>query len=207
MNISDKMINKISKNEKEREILKFGFETLFNFITGYIVLILLGLVFNVLIEILVIAISINIIRIFTGGAHASSPLRCLVIGTIIYLILTLLVKLLINYSFINSNLYTIIIICFIIVIISILKNGFATTHKKHLFSYSHGRKLMITSIVIMFVWMQLMLYIVTLNNYNHIIISSCMGILYHAFSLSQIGFNTISFLDKNLKILNKRRLT
>lgn len=76
----------ISQNggtKQKINIYKYGIECLLNEFISDLLLIILGILFNQLIEILIWNLSFTFIRIHIGGFHASSNRNCILIGIVI----------------------------------------------------------------------------------------------------------------------------
>ncbi len=70
--------------EKE-EIITYVVEIIIINLLNIINLLLLGLLFNVLPEIITCLITVAILKRTTGGAHSNSPLRCALITSVVFL--------------------------------------------------------------------------------------------------------------------------
>lgn len=100
--IASKISTNLSLDQDHEEVIRYGAFALIQTSISILLVIIFGVVFNVLLEALVISISAAILRKFSGGVHASSPMGCAVIGMIIFGGLALFVKyFLINIGFIN----------------------------------------------------------------------------------------------------------
>lgn len=95
-NLSDKLAEKIAKeidcdNEK-RDVIAYGIFGMLQIFISILLVIIFGALFNVMIEVLIISLSIGILRKYSGGIHASTPNSCMVIGTAICIIGALVVS-------------------------------------------------------------------------------------------------------------------
>lgn len=67
------------------EVYVYGIELTISSIIGASVLLLVGLIFNFLIESIIYMVSLSVIRMFSGGYHAKSYFRCNMILVLSYL--------------------------------------------------------------------------------------------------------------------------
>jgi len=65
---------------EERELIAFGLDKLFSTILCFVIAFALGLFFRVPIEVLVFYVSFYVLRIYAGGYHADTQLRCFIIS-------------------------------------------------------------------------------------------------------------------------------
>lgn len=197
------IIDLIKKNNHniESDILEFGVKTIIQFFVGYSCLILVSFLLGVLTETLVVALTSSIIRIFSGGAHATSPLRCTIIGVVVFVSLGFLVKHLYNTNILNYY-YILIPIVSIISIIILYKYGYASTHKKLLSSYNHGKKLRSIAAKFLVFWTisGIIMMLANSENYfiNNYIISSSFGLIWNMFTLTPDGNKLLNLLDIGL---------
>ena len=77
---------------------------------GIITTLLVGLITGMVIEISLITITSALFKRYTGGAHASTPERCLIIGVILSLILSILCRLIVINTDINNIVFVVMII-------------------------------------------------------------------------------------------------
>lgn len=95
-NISNKMGKRANKSNEEIEVMNYGLFIWIHTILAYIVTILIGIIIGKAIEALLISIVASSLKKFSGGVHATSPNRCLVISIITTLIFTYI------YVFLNK---------------------------------------------------------------------------------------------------------
>ncbi|MCG8400661.1 MAG: accessory gene regulator B family protein, partial [Firmicutes bacterium] len=77
-------IGRILKMDKEREeIIAYGAFGLIQTLWSLVLTVVFGLIFNVLAEVLIVSLTAVVLRKFSGGAHATSPNRCAVLGIVV----------------------------------------------------------------------------------------------------------------------------
>jgi len=90
--IAYKIAANLSMDNDQEEVLAYGAFALIQTIISILSVAIFGIIFNVLIESLFISFAAAILRKFSGGVHATSPMNCALIGMIIFGGLALLVK-------------------------------------------------------------------------------------------------------------------
>ena len=82
-NIASKVAGELNLSNDQREVIAYGAFAILQMLYSILIVVLFGLLFHVVIEALIISFTISILRKYSGGIHASSPGRCLVIGTVV----------------------------------------------------------------------------------------------------------------------------
>lgn len=90
MNMIKKNNPTFSKDELDK--MKYGIEGIYLTITKLFVILLLGFIFNILYEIILLLVFYNFLRFFGFGYHARNSLECLIISISLFFILPLLVS-------------------------------------------------------------------------------------------------------------------
>ena len=102
LNLSTKLGEKLNKSNEEIDVLNYGLFIFIHTLLGIILTIVTGLLTGMFIEIIVISITSSWFKRYTGGVHASSPERCLLIGLLLSLILSILTKYIVKVFDINT---------------------------------------------------------------------------------------------------------
>ncbi|WP_027631993.1 accessory gene regulator ArgB-like protein [Clostridium hydrogeniformans] len=79
--ISDKLSKELQLDRESNEVIAYGAFAFIQIIISILVVSIIGYFLNILVEVLIISFSVSILRKFSGGVHATSPNRCLLIGT------------------------------------------------------------------------------------------------------------------------------
>lgn len=79
--LTNTLINNHQIDESERCLYEYGFFILLSNMVYLIITLILGSVFNILIESIVFYITFSLIRRYAGGFHASSEMKCTLITT------------------------------------------------------------------------------------------------------------------------------
>lgn len=82
--LSNRIVEWLIRNDgirsEERELIAFGLDKLFSTILCFVIAFALGLFFGVPLEVLVFYASFYVLRIYAGGYHADTQLRCFIIS-------------------------------------------------------------------------------------------------------------------------------
>lgn len=90
----------INLDEDREEIIAYAIETMLLSIVGFILIILVGMLFGAAFPAAIAAIAGGLLRRLSGGAHFNTPYKCLVFGAIVYGLLGLVVNVAItNFGF------------------------------------------------------------------------------------------------------------
>jgi accessory gene regulator B len=90
--LASKVTSSLQLGEEQRSVIVYGAINLFQIIYSVAMAVIVGLVFGVLTESLVVLLTESLLRKYSGGVHSHSPNRCAVIGTIFSVGLGVLAK-------------------------------------------------------------------------------------------------------------------
>ncbi|WP_053984401.1 accessory gene regulator ArgB-like protein [Niameybacter massiliensis] len=218
---NEKLANHIGETlhytEEQTNVIAYGLFTLLQTILSIGLVMIIGLILGIMTESLIVSFSIVFLRKCSGGVHATSPERCLIIGTLISILGGLL-----GYWF--GFITTIpILICIGIVLFSwgfyvIYKKAPVTSINKPIKSAHRQRKLKQRSLimlVIYFIIVSILLYAYSfISNPNFIIYSICLmvGMGWQVFTLTNLGHNfaecidhVLIYISNTIKILKCKR--
>jgi accessory gene regulator B len=82
-NIAEKIAYELKLDKDRKDIIAYGTFALLQTALSILLVVIFGIIFNVLIEALILSFVSSILRKYSGGAHASSAGRCLIIGTVV----------------------------------------------------------------------------------------------------------------------------
>lgn len=203
--LCEKITNYISEelnlNYEKKSVVNYGIFAFIQMGISILLIIILGLFFNVVPEALIISFTVSILRKSSGGAHANSPESCAIIGTVISIgSAIILIKIYVNLPlFILSG-----IIIFIWSFYTVNKLAPVDSIAKPIKNIEKRQRLKRSSIRI------LSLYIITLViNYviylysdkrTFLTYSLCIyiGTLWQVFSLTKRGHDFYRYINKFL---------
>lgn len=79
-------------DEKKKAVLTYGVFSMIQPIISLILTLIFGMLFHVWTEAIIISVAASVLRKNSGGIHASSAERCLIIGVFIFVLLACFVK-------------------------------------------------------------------------------------------------------------------
>lgn len=204
-NLSQKISSQVENTDQN--VLMYGMVSLFGFIAGYSVLAGLSYMMNIFACTMTAAVSSSLLRVFTGGSHAGSPVRCIITGTAVFLALGKGAQYLSlsDWAWLYSIIPGSVGLGGILII---YKYGYATTHKKYLGSYGHGRKLRSAAIALMAAWLAAvygMVITAPLNAGGRVfIVASLLGVTWQIFSMTTAGYRVSNAADVLLQRVGVR---
>ena len=200
-NISDKLKKELNLDEDKRSIIEYGIFAFFQMGISILLVAIIGFIFNVMLEALIISFSGAILRKFSGGAHASTSTNCSIVGILISVIPAYIVK---NIA-LNKNYIIIIgILLLISSFIIIYKLAPVDSPNKPIKKQEKIKRLKRGSIIILSIYMILvvmnisMYYINGMNSF--LVYTSCIyiGILWQVFTLTKYGHIVVNKIDSLL---------
>ena len=182
IDLSTKLGDKLQKSIEEKAVLRYGLFILIHTLIAIILTILTGILTGMTLEIIIISITGAWFKRYTGGVHATTPERCLAIGLILSLILSMLCRYLVDS--VNLN-YIMLVGIFIII-------NFYYIRKKAV--------ILINSYTVLVISLYIMYILTNLNVIKTIIVSCILGIVLQITALTEKGSSFISLLDRSFNI-------
>lgn len=200
--ISDSITNELELDENKKAVVNYGIFAMLHTALSVGFVIIFGILFNVLIEALIITATISILRKSAGGAHASSPGICAFVGTVLSVGMSLVIKN-INLS-VNGIIITSILI-FIWSYCIVYKLAPVDSPSKPIRTEAKRNRLKKSSILILCVYT--VIVIVNIIGYyatkkvGLLVYSGCIhiGLLWQIFSLTKTGHIVLGKLDALFK--------
>lgn len=200
---------KLNVDSDEAEIITYGATNLLLTINAILWVLIVGFFTGTLYEALLFSITSSILRKYSGGVHASSPMRCTIIGATISGICGIFV----NRIFYKSNIKIVIAFCIFSIITSlIIMKRHAPVDSlakpidedsKIIFKKKSIILVMIITIVIITIFFINMKY--CRDIYIKSIESMAIGILWQSFTLTKMGIRLLTKVDLGLKYIMQRR--
>lgn len=198
----------ISMDSDKEEVIAYGAFILMQTIISILMVVVFGVVFNVLLEALIISFAAAGLRKFSGGAHATSPVSCAIIGMIVFGMLALLVKhFIINLDFLYIAIG--MVICFAFAYYIMYKYSPVGTVTKPLKNENKRKRLREKSIkLIIYLFIANISLIILYVQTRQIIllnIAICIsvGIVWQSITLVSLGHEIIYMMDKIIRGTNK----
>lgn len=199
---SNNIAKELNLDDDKRSVINYGLFAFIQIAICIILVVIFGFIFNVVTEALIVSFSISILRKSSGGAHATSPGRCAIIGTVASVGMGLISK----YINIGFSLYIIGgSIAFIWSYYIVFKLAPVDSSAKPIKSIEKKARLRKSSMMILSVYLIIVItgiiYFYFMRNSRILVYSLClyMGMLWQVFSLTKCGHLVIGRLDKLFK--------
>lgn len=216
MSLTEKIAAKIGSNAKlflnvnkdEEQIIIYGAINLLQIIFSILWVIIAGLFFGVLYEALLFSITNSILRKYSGGVHASSLSRCIIIGTFV----AATAGISIDNILYKLNMVTVLIISIAFItfaFIIVVKNAPVDSIKKPIINIEARKQFKKKSIIviILFLFIIAILFILSKKDSDlyciKFIESISLGILWQTITLTKIGISLLNKVDFVLKCVMK----
>ena len=204
--ISNNLKDELNLDEDKRSIIEYGIFAFFQMGISILLVAIVGLIFNVIIESLIISFTGAILRKSSGGAHASTSANCSIVGILISVLPAYILK---NINLNSNYLIFIGLLIYIISFRIILKCAPVDTPNKPIKKKEKRKRLKRGSIIILSIYMILVfinISIYYINNVDSLLTySACIyiGVLWQVFTLTKYGHIIINKIDSLLiKILS-----
>ncbi|WP_411168826.1 accessory gene regulator ArgB-like protein [Clostridium sp. MB05] len=197
-NISNNLKNQLNLDEDKTSIIEYGLFAFFHMSISILLVAIIGTIFNVMIEALIISFVVAILRKFSGGAHASTAFNCAVVGVLVSVIPAYITK---NISFNNNYIIFIGIILYVISLIIIYKLAPVDSPNKPIRKEEKIKSLKKGSIIILSTYMIIVAFNVIVyyigKNEIFLLYSACIyiGLLWQVFTLTKYGHILVNIID------------
>lgn len=205
--IASEISKRISMDQDKQEVLAYG---AFIFIQTFLsigLVVIFGIIFDVLFEALIISFAAASLRKFSGGAHATSPISCAIIGMIIFGVLAIWVKkYIISLNFLYLTLS--MIVTFIFAYYIMYKYSPVGTVTKPLKNENTRKRLKAKSIkLIHYLFIANIFLVIAYLQTKQIelfTIAICIstGVLWQSITLVSLGHKIIDVMDKIIRGAN-----
>lgn len=202
--VSSSISNALKLDKDNEKIIAYGAYTLIQMILCILLIVIFASIFKVVVSALIISFTGSLLRKYSGGAHATSPGRCAIIGAIVTVGLALLFKQVSIYN--NIALIGILgLFSFAYSYYIILKLSPVDSPSKPITKLETKLRLRKGSITLLNCLL-IICFILTffyfknesIKTFNSVI---CIygGMLWQSFSLTKVGHNFMTYIDNLLK--------
>lgn len=218
MYLTERIASKIGKNarkvlnvdENKEKVIVYGAIGLLQIVWSILWTILIGISLGVVYECLLFSIVVSVLRKYSGGAHATSPGRCIFIGVTVAAVFSLIIPMLISKQ---EAVYSIIlgVICIFTSFLIISKRAPVDSINKPIRSTEIRRRLNHISkgIIICFISIMICLVFFYKASYRVNYLSSYMciglGALWQSITLTNRGIKILNKVDFILNFKNIKR--
>jgi accessory gene regulator B len=218
MSLAEKIAIRIGNNAKlflkvdedQEQVIVYGAINLFQVIFAFLWVIIAGVFFGVLYEAVLFTVTVGILRKYSGGAHASSPSRCIIIGTI----LAVLAGIIINNVLYIANNYIVLLISVVFMIFSFMivaKNAPVDSIKKPINNIEMRKQFRKKSIIVLSIYSIIIMILFILNkkylelHYIKLMEIISLGVLWQTITLTKNGIRFLNKVDFVLKYITDRK--
>jgi accessory gene regulator B len=181
--VGEALARQVAPGSDQGEVFSFGLKLLGGFLLGLVMLVALAAPLGVLPHALAAAASGGLLRLFSGGAHSSTPLGCATTGAIVAAVIGLAAR--VAESLLSHRLYHLSLATLPWILSSCLMHAPAATPQKPLPPGRH-RAFRLACLVMICTWS---LFLVFRILFPPVIwFSSALGLSWQAFSLTPTGF-------------------
>lgn len=205
--IAKSLGNRLEKTDEEIAVLNYGLFFIIHTTVAVLATIIVGLVLNILLEIMIISVAASLLKRYSGGVHSSTPNRCTLSGVILSSILAFIDRYI--YQKFSYNELLLFIVIGVLISIYIFYNKCPVPSKnKPLKNENTRRKLRQKSFRLISLYIVLILTLLILYNINNIYIiniiittSIVWGMLLQAMSITKLGEVIIDAFEKIFDII------
>lgn len=185
--LSEKLVRVLFKDlsVKEKEVLIYGATILFSTLGAYLLLIFVSSLFNITALVLTAAVTASLLRIFSGGVHASKFRNCALSGAVVFTTLGLIVS---KFGDQIKNIN--ILVWFILIVGSLIIYFYAPAEikEKPITNKRKYARYKIYSYII-FSCLLLFYYIINLKtDYNQFVLAGLLGAFWQLFTLTPMAY-------------------
>ena len=191
----------LPQNQVDR--LRFGLEIIIGSLIKGILLFVLAWVLNIVAEVVVALLVGSAFRLLAGGAHATSYMRCLILGLTLYLV-TGWVSM--NYaSSLSPSLFTYLMLAaFLFTLFAVLLWAPGPVPGKK-FTPSKHHRFKVMSVLYLFLLLGTMIILVNQDHLS-LVLASILALLLQVFSLSPMGYRFIGRYDLLLSGVRRKEV-
>ncbi len=197
------LAEEVGLDSNQEQVVQYSITILTTTVFGYLAIAIGGLLTGALLPALIAACSASLLRVFSGGAHASTPVRCVLIGAVIFASLGWLSRV------IPANWFPFLL--GVIVLSAIIFLGLfapADTPGKPIASKMQRKWLKLLSYSIFFGWSGLIWSLLGSGNFStELIAASMLGMFWQTFSITPLGYWAIHLLESLLELLTGKGRT
>lgn len=205
-NIADKiamnLADSLNMGSEERDVMAYGIFGFLQLSLSILLVAFLGLLFGVFAEGLIIAFTMSILRKYSGGAHSSTPNKCLIVGTIICIVPAIIIH---NFSI---NFSEVLFFCFIVfpwAYYEIFTKAPVDSIKKPINNIQKRKKLKNGSLLVISFYLLIVIVCLSMHYFvdsstNFLIYATCIifSITWQILTLTKLGHRLYILLDKYL---------
>lgn len=179
------------------EIVRYGLEVFLSTLGGILAILVIGAIFRVVPEALAAVVAVAALRVFAGGAHCSTAVRCALVSGLVFPGIGLLSRCI--FSFLLPHMEVFLGGVFLVGLMSAYFLAPVDSPEKPIRTAQHRRRLRRLAMVTVLVLVSA-IYVLfqTTPNASTLIVAAGFGLLWECFVLTSMGHKLIAFIDKGL---------
>ncbi len=200
--IAANIASPLKMDESKKAVMAYGIFCFSQVLASILLVILFGFLFHVLGQALVISFTIAILRKYSGGAHAATPGKCLVIGTVISVVPAIII------AHIPVNVIWVIILgipVFTWAFYEVLTKAPVDSIKKPITNARKRKRLRNGSLVILGIYLLIIVVFLSMQNFaadtGYLIrYTACIlfGTAWQTLTLTNVGGHLFSMMDLHI---------
>lgn len=202
--IAANIARSLQMDSEKKAVMAYGIFCFSQILASILLVILFGLIFGVLAEALIISFAIAILRKYSGGAHAGTPGKCLIIGTVITIVPAIII------AHLPINILAVLclgILIFFWAFYEVMTKAPVDSIKKPITNLQKRKRLRNGSLVILGVYLLILVLCLLGYSYSgdsgrYLQYSACIlfGIAWQTFTLTKTGDHLLASLDSYINI-------
>jgi accessory gene regulator B len=189
--------NRLGLTSEEEELALFGLQTLIYPIISFLLVMITGHIFGCLWHSFIVFAAMFLLRVFSGGAHCSSPLTCSIIGTVVVVFLGKLGALTAPL-FNSANLSLLVVFGAVLCLLINWRLAPVDSPAKPINDFNHRKKLRLLSMLTVLVITAFQLLLLFYKPILSIVLAVSLGLWWQTFTLTKAG-HRFAILADNLK--------
>ncbi|MDI6878952.1 MAG: accessory gene regulator B family protein [Desulfitobacteriaceae bacterium] len=177
--ITNLIIKELNYSDEKKEIIAYAIETVLLSVFGTILLVIFGYLVDALEPAMIAALFGVLLRRVSGGAHFNTPLKCLLIGAVIYTAIGVLAKIIVANDLLNAT-FQMLILLVSLILVALLAP--VDSDAKPI----HSSKLKISLKVSSMIFIGLSFLMITFTHYKLLNVSAILGLFYQSITLLPI---------------------
>lgn len=203
-NFSDYIRKEIKVTEETAEIAQFGLEVFTSTLLGLVTILIFGAIFGVVPQALAAVIGVASVRVFAGGAHCSTAVRCALVSGLVFPILGLLANG--QAAFIQPHLELFLGVVVTVGLVSVFTLAPVDSPEKPILTDTHRRRLRRLSVIAVVV-LVVLIYAVSrlVPAAGTLAVAASFGLVWQCFVLTNCAHKLMAIIEKGFDWITCKR--
>jgi len=191
------LAKELGSDQREQNRMAYGLELLLGEIVKWIVLLSLAGIMGLWREVIIITVSASMLRLVSGGEHCNEYYRCMIGGTIWFLLLGWIVRY-VNMSITVESLLVIAGISFAAAFVLLALYAPGDTENKPINTDAERTKFKRLSLILAVVYLIIMIGTTQTKAAQWICLPVAVGMLAQVFTVTPLGYRFLHWVDRVL---------